>query len=89
MLLLQSVLRTLADSRIGQVPCTKIIQHFMQVYIVYLSFPQKRKRSNLVEAWMQVYITSVQNFQINNSNRKCSHRSPAYLRTYELNQSTD
>ena len=43
LLVLKSVLRTVADSRIGQVLCTKIIQHFMQAYVVYLSFPQKKK----------------------------------------------
>ena len=88
MLLVQSVLRTQADSQIGQVLCTKIIQHLRRYTLFTFHFHQK-KRLNLVKARMQVYITSVHNFQINNSNRKCSHRSPAYLRTYELNQSTD
>ena len=52
LLALKSVLRTVAEGRMGQVLCTKIIQNFMQAYTVYLSFPHTKKRSNPVEAWM-------------------------------------
>ena len=53
---------------------------FMQAYTVYLSFPQKKIKPCGTMHVSLCYL-AVHNFQINNSNRKCSHRSPAYLRT--------